>query len=82
MAYLQQKGNRTRFSVINADCLGATCFQPGRYESRGATLGGSRNTGNTSSCCLRNAYHGCPDTPEITAGMKAERKREGWKASS
>lgn len=81
MAYLQRKGDQTRFYVVDAKCLGAECFRPGHYESRGATLSGSRNTGNSSPCCMRNAYHGCPNEPVITEELKAERKCEGWKVA-
>lgn len=42
------------------DCLRRSCWSPGRYEHRGATLAGSRNTGNYSQECLHRAYHGCP----------------------
>jgi hypothetical protein len=64
MAYLQKKGDKRKFNVTDAKCIGRDCFQPGMYQHRGATLSGSRNTGSPDSpCCMRRAYHGCPIGP-------------------
>lgn len=80
MAYLQKKGDRTRFHVIDANCLGRDCFRPGHYQTRGGTPSGSRNTGQSSPCCMRNAYHGCPTERDPNPELAAQRKRDGWKA--
>lgn len=61
MSHAQCRGAPAKFRVRDSACLGRDCFQPGHYQHRGGTLSGSRNTGASSPCCLRNAYHGCPD---------------------
>ncbi len=56
-----QVGERgVTYSMNDRDCIGRECFAPGRYESRGATMSGSRNTGNYTNECMTRAYHGCP----------------------
>lgn len=48
------------FDCRDAQCPKRWCWAPGRFEHRGATLSGSRNTGTFSSECLNRAYRGCP----------------------
>lgn len=61
---IRKKGDKARYSFIDAGCLGRECFSPGMFQHRGATLSGSRNTGSPdSACCMRRAYHGCPEGP-------------------
>jgi hypothetical protein len=60
---LKRKGDKLRYEFVDAGCLGRECFQPGVYQHRGATLSGSRNTGEMTPCCMRRAYHGCPSGP-------------------
>lgn len=83
MSYVKRKGSKDTFRVVDSQCLARPCFRPGYYESRGATLSGSRNTGNVSACCTRNAYHGCPNpgSPEHQPSpeLEKQRKGEGWR---
>lgn len=80
MAYVRKKGEKDRFYVVDNRCLGCSCFQPGHYQHRGATGGGSsRNTGQVTPTCMQNAYRGCPADTGYTKEREAERKREGWK---
>jgi hypothetical protein len=61
---IKKKGQKISYIFADAGCLGRTCFQPGMFQHRGATLSGSRNTGSPdSACCMRRAYHGCPSGP-------------------
>lgn len=70
MIFLRKRGEKTKFSVIDAGCLGRECLVAGMYQHRGATMSGSRNTGSPDSpCCLTRAYRGCPDGP---IGMRSE----------
>ncbi len=60
----RKTGDKRRYAFVDRGCLGRTCFQPGMYQHRGATLSGSRNTGSEDSAtCMHRAYHGCPDGP-------------------
>lgn len=79
MSYVRKTGEKGQFYVIDSQCLGRACFQPGHYQVRGGTPSGSRNTGETRPCCLRNAYRGCPDERPVDPDLLKERKREGWK---
>ena len=80
MAILTQKGNRTRYWVMDRGCLGRDCLALGRYQHRGATSSGSRSTGASSPMCMTNAYRGCPQPlPEIDKGLAAENRRAGMK---
>ena len=64
MSTMRRKGDKAKYSFADAGCLGRECFQPGMLQHRGAVLSGSRNTGSPdSACCMRRAYHGCPDGP-------------------
>ena len=60
---IKRKGDKLRYEFVDSGCLGRECFQPGVFQSRGATLSGSRNTGRVTPCCMRRAYHGCPSGP-------------------
>ncbi len=61
----KRKGDKNRYSFADERCIGRSCWAPGMYQHRGATLSGSRNTGSQDSpCCLNRAYHGCPIGPE------------------
>jgi hypothetical protein len=61
---LRQKGSKLAYEFLDLGCLGRTCFQPGLFQHRGATLSGSRNTGSPdTACCMCRAYHGCPSGP-------------------
>jgi hypothetical protein len=75
------KLKKKAYRVVDRQCIGRSCFTPGTYQHRGATLSGSRNTGQSSDCCLRNAYHGCPNDKDALYSIETEkeRKREGWK---
>lgn len=76
----RQKGDKRKFSFLDADCLGRSCFSPGTYQHRGATVSGSRNTGDYSDCCMNRAYRGCPYTlPVFDAELAKARKKEGWR---
>lgn len=58
---IRKTGERGRYDVRDADCVGRKCLQPGEFQTRGATgASGSRATGAKKLCCLRRAYHGCP----------------------
>lgn len=78
---VKRKGNKNGYYVIDKDCIGRFCFQPGQYQHRAATSSGSRATGAYSFTCMHNAYHGCPSPlPEPSDELKKQRKAEGWKA--
>ncbi len=82
MTTLRKTHDKNKYDFLNADCLKARgCFQPGVYQHRGATLSGSRNTGDESACCMRRAYHGCPDEVEHDDGLRKERKAIGWRVA-
>jgi hypothetical protein len=80
---IKLKGVKGAFSVLDSKCIGCTCLQLGEYQSRGATLSGSRNTGDASQCCVRRAYHGCPDEVSrcYSKDLEAERKKQGARNS-
>lgn len=48
------------YDCLDGKCPKRWCWSPGRYQHRGATMSGSRNTGHYSNQCLHRAYHGCP----------------------
>jgi|HubBroStandDraft_6_1064221.scaffolds.fasta_scaffold00134_9 hypothetical protein len=81
MSEFKRKGDKHRYSFRDAKCIGLTCWGPGLYQHRGATLSGSRNTGSPDSpCCMNRAYHGCPNNiPAFSKELSAERKKDGWK---
>lgn len=78
MSILRIKGDKSKYSVLNKECLGKNCLVTGHYQVRGGTLSGSRNTGETSPCCLTRAYHGCPN--EIyDINLAVSRRKIGYK---
>jgi hypothetical protein len=81
MSYIRKKGEKGRYWMVDRQCIGRPCFAPGEFQHRGAILSGSRNTGQTSLCCMRNAYHGCPNDKDQLYSIEIERqhKAEGWK---
>lgn len=77
---LKKKGDKSQYSVLDRDCLGRECLQLGHYQVRGGTSSGSRNTGDSRPCCMRRAYHGCPQPlPEPDPVLLRARKAEGMK---
>ena len=80
MTTARRKGEKIKYAILDRRCLGCICFQPGPYYHRGATMSGSRNTGDVSMCCLRRAYHGCPTERVADATLLAQRKADGWRA--
>lgn len=48
------------------------------FQHRGATMSGSRNTGDETACCLNRAYHGCPRNGIHSEDLAKQRKGEGW----
>lgn len=82
MSYVRRKGEKDRYWMVDRQCIGRDCFAPGRFQHRSATMGGgSRNTGDYSLTCMRNAYHGCPDCKDqlysVTELLK--NTQAGWK---
>jgi hypothetical protein len=77
MAYIKQKGDPRRYWVKDAQCLGAECLALGLFQHRGATMSGSRNTGDVSPTCMTNAYRGCPSCPKYSNLLAAQRRKEG-----
>ena len=77
MAYIKKKGDKRRYWVRDAQCIGAGCLALGLFQHRGATMSGSRNTGAVSACCMTNAYRGCPSCPTYSKELAAERRKEG-----
>ena len=60
----RRKGDKARYSFVDRFCIGRTCWNPGMFQHRGATMSGSRNTGSPASpCCMNRAYFGCPEGP-------------------
>lgn len=78
-AVFRQKYEKGRYGFRDARCIKAECWTPGSFQHRGATLAGSRNTGSTSACCLRRAYHGCPSEVVYRIDLGRQRRAEGWK---
>lgn len=78
--WVKQARSKDRYFCLDAECLGRKCFAPGKFQHRGATLSGSRNTGSYSLTCMNNAYHGCPSPlPEPTKELTEKRKAAKWK---
>jgi len=79
----RRKGEKGAYAFLDSKCIGAVCWAPGEHQTRGATPSGSRATGEATKCCMRRAYHGCPDAAERlhTIERKKERQSEGWKAA-
>jgi hypothetical protein len=78
----RKTGEHARYNFSGPRCIEAKCWSPGKYQHRGAAVGGSRNTGSPDTpCCLERAYRGCPAPGSrgydvATANL---RKKEGWK---
>ena len=82
MSHLRMVKTKTKYDVRDTQCIGRECLALGVYQHRGATMGGSRNTGGTTPCCMTRAYRGCPPTEAEThfeAALAATRKAEGWR---
>jgi hypothetical protein len=79
MTYIRKTGKRGKYWFACRNPLSMDCFAPGRFESRGATLSGSHNTGHFELCCMNNAYRGCPIAMIEKDALAKERKKEGWK---
>lgn len=60
MYFLKEKGSKIRYEVRDKQCAKRPCLALGIYRHRGATLSGSRNTGESTPCCLTRANRGCP----------------------
>ena len=71
--------NRIRYWVVSTYCIGCACLELGSYQHRGATNSGSRNTGQDSQMCLRNAYRGCPTDTGYSREIAVERRKNGLK---
>lgn len=83
MATVKVKGEKGGYSVLDEKCIGCECLRLGSYQSRGATLSGSRNTGSYDQCCMTRAYHGCPSEADrgYSQELAKQRKSEGYKVS-
>lgn len=57
------------YDALDRQCPKRPCWSPGKYQHRGATQSGSRNTGHDTKCCLRRAYHGCPPSVGVAEKM-------------
>lgn len=80
MTAFRKTGEKGRYDFRDAQCIEAECWQPGEFFVRGATGGsGSRSTGKSSFCCMRRAYHGCPNEIVHLPELAKQRKAEGWK---
>lgn len=81
MAAFRRTGERGSYAFLDNRCIEAACWAPGTYATRGATPSGSRSTGESQKCCVRRAYHGCPDEAErlYNIDVARSRKDEGWK---
>lgn len=86
MSIIKIKGDKSRYKVLDKDCIGRSCLMLGYYQTRGATGTGSRYTGQIDACCLTRAYHSCPYIDgklyEIDQSLIAARKKiQGMKVS-
>jgi len=83
MPHIRIKDSPYRYWVRDRDCIGCACCVPGPYYHRGATMAGSRSTGDISRACLTNHNHGCPPdgSPATSVDRKLlqDRKAEGWR---
>jgi hypothetical protein len=78
----RKKGDKAKFDFRDKSCIGLSCWAPGHFQHRGATMSGSRSTGRSSPCCLNRAYHGCPTPiPVVDDTLAPKRKSEGWRAA-
>lgn len=86
MATIRKKGDKAAYQVLDRECLGRRCLALGHFQVRGATMSGSRNTGDTRPCCMTRTYHGCPyEDDKLLASdpaLVSQRKAEGMKVSS
>ena len=77
----KQSGDKTKYPIADSKCLGCMCFNPGFYQHRGLSGGGSKNSGQ-SAVCLTNAYRGCPFVPQYSIELEQERKEDGWRIAN
>jgi hypothetical protein len=81
-AEFARKGEKPRrlYTFSDAKCIEASCWAPGMYQRRGATMSGSRNTGSPDDpTCMNRAYHGCPRDRGHDPEKAKARTAEGWK---
>jgi len=79
-ASFKRPRDKNRYSFLDRHCIGRSCWAPGLYQHRGATMSGSRNTGDETACCMNRAYRGCPHPlPESSGDHAKVRKAEGWR---
>jgi hypothetical protein len=82
VADVRKKGERgVLYSMIDRECIGRPCFAPGMYQVRGATMSGSRATGEHRPTCMNRAYHGCPNDAErrYDPALRKKREADGWR---
>ncbi len=82
MSVFRKKGELTRYDFRDRKCLWATCWAPGLFQHRGATLAGSRATGSYTPCCVNRANHGCPKQVIHDQAAYLQRRAEGWRVTS
>src|ERR1700761_6539948 len=61
----KKKGESPKYSFLDKDCIGRTCWAPGLFQHRAPLAGGgSMNTSSLPTpCCMNRAYRGCPPGP-------------------
>ena len=83
MAEIRRVKTKTRYCVLDSQCIGRDCLVLGVFQHRSMmTVGGSRNTGDVTACCMTRAYRGCPLTEakmQYDEEVAKERKAEGWR---
>lgn len=79
MTQFRKTGDKGRYDFREPACISATCWQPGRYDVRGASSGGSRSTGAFRLSCLRRDHFGCPETVAREPGLATLRRKDGWR---
>lgn len=76
----RKTGEKVRFWFRDSECIGMSCWSPGLFAHRGVTLSGTRNTGRSTPCCLRNASRGCPSGDIVyQIDLARGRKADGWR---
>jgi len=74
MAFFRKSGEKTKFYFVDERCIGRECWAPGLYQHRGATLAGSRNTGNDSPMCFVTPITDARTVPRENTAKRAKRQ--------
>lgn len=75
---IRKKGDKRRYDVYDADCIGRSCLRIHEVVIRGSYMDGSSREIDRRACCARREGFGCPmPTPEFDKELAAERRAAG-----